>query len=116
MSARIGIRYSGIWLVILVMVAAIGCARAASDADPRPRRQPAPAPPPRPPAPAVAGPRRADGVHERGAAAPRHPERRPLDAAVGGVPGHDDGIFALAQIRLDQALADRNWTAIIPKE
>jgi 5'-nucleotidase (lipoprotein e(P4) family) len=110
MSARIGIRHSGIWLVILVMVAVIGCA---------------PVPPAMPTsAAAPAAP----------AASPPPPAAPPPAPASSGPPPHDilnavlwmqrsveyrattTGIFALAQIRLDQALADPNWTAIIPKE
>src|SRR5262245_10423790 len=108
MSARIGIRHSGMWLVVLTLVAAMGCAA------------PAPAPPPTAAAPA--------------APATSPPPAPPPAPQSPGPPPHDilnavlwmqrsveyrattTGIFALAQLRLDQALGDPNWTAIIPKE
>ena len=108
MSARIGIRHTGIWLVVLTLVAAMGCAA------------PAPAPPTTAAAPAAP------------AASP--PPAAPPAPQSPGSPPHDilnavlwmqrsveyraatTGIFALARIRLDQALADPSWTAIIPKE
>ena len=111
MSARIGIHRSGIWLIVLTLVAATGCA-APAQAPPTKAAAPAPAAPAAAPAPAA-----------------------PLPAPqASGPPAHDlldavlwmqrsveykattMGAFALARFRLDQALADPNWTALIPKE
>jgi 5'-nucleotidase (lipoprotein e(P4) family) len=109
MSARIGIHRSGIWLIILTLVAAMGCAA------------PAQAPAAKAAAPAPAAP----------AAAPAAPAPAPQ---ASGPPAHDlldavlwmqrsveykattMGAFALARLRLDQALADPSWTALVPKE
>jgi 5'-nucleotidase (lipoprotein e(P4) family) len=111
MSARIGIRQSGIWLVVLTLVAVMGCATpapaprttaAAPAATAAPAASPPPAPPPAPQSPAP-------------------PPHDILNAVLWMQRSVEyrattTGIFALAQIRLDQALADPNWTAIIPKE
>ena len=105
MSDRVGIHRSGLWLIILAIFAAAGCAASA----------------------------RAPGA--KAAPAATQAPAAPLPASqVSGAPGHDlldavlwmqrsveykattMGAFALARLRLDQALADRNWTALIPKE
>jgi acid phosphatase len=95
MSARIGIHRSGIWLIILTLVAAMGCAA------------PAQAPPAKAaaPAPQASGP-------------PAHDH---LDAVLWmqrsvEYKATTMGAFALARLRLDQALADPSWTALVPKE
>jgi 5'-nucleotidase (lipoprotein e(P4) family) len=114
MRARTGIHRSGSWLIILTLVAAMGCAA------------PAQAPPAKAPAQAPAAPASAS------APAPAAP---PAPASTAqAVPAHDlldavlwmqrsveykattMGAFALARLRLDQALADPNWTALIAKE
>jgi 5'-nucleotidase (lipoprotein e(P4) family) len=107
MSARIGIRHTGIWLVVLTLVAAMGCA-APAPAPPTTAAAPAaPAasPPPAPPAPPSPGPPPHDLLN-----AVLWMQRSVEYRAA------TTGIFALARIRLDQALADPSWTAIIPKE
>ena len=95
MSARIGIHRSGIWLIILTLVAAMGCAA------------PAQAPPAKAaaPAPQASGP----------------PAHDLLDAVLWmqrsvEYKATTMGAFALARLRLDQALADPSWTALVPKE
>jgi acid phosphatase len=102
MSARIGIHRSGIWLIILTLVAAMGCA-APAQAPPAKAAAPAPAAPA--PAPLAAGP----------------PAHDLLDAVLWmqrsvEYKATTMGAFALARLRLDQALADPKWTALIPKE
>ena len=111
MSARIGIRQSGIWLVVLILVAVMGCATPApappqTAAAPAAPAAPAASPPPAPtPAPQSSGPPPHD-ILNAVLWMQRSVEYRATTT----------GIFALAQIRLDEALADPKWTAIIPKE
>src|SRR5262249_41894854 len=108
MSARIGVRHVGSWLVVLVLVTAMGCAA------------PAPAPPTTaaaPAAPAASPPPAAPPAPQT----PAPPPNDLLNAVLWMQPSGEYrattmGIFALARLRLDQALADPNWTAIIPKE
>jgi len=102
MSARIGIHRSGIWLIILTLVAAMGCA-APAQAPPAKAAAPAPAAPA--PAPQASGP----------------PAHDLLDAVLWmqrsvEYKATTMGAFALARLRLDQALADPSWTALVPKE
>ena len=106
MSARIGIRRPGIWLVVLALVTVMGCA-APVPAPPTTAAAPArpAAPAATPPAPQSQGPAPHD-ILNAVLWMQRSVEYRATTT----------GIFALAQIRLDQALADPNWTAIIPKE
>jgi acid phosphatase len=96
------------WLVILVMVAAMGCAPAPPAA---PKAAAAPA------APAASRPAAAPP----GPQSPAPPPHDILNAVLWMQRSVEyrattTGIYALARIRLDQALADPNWTAIIPKE
>ena len=113
------------WLAVLTLAVALaGCAAPAAQqssappaapAVPAPAAQapPAPAPPaavPAPGAPAAPAP----------AAAAAVPANDLLNAVLWTqrsveFKGHALGAFALARIRLDQALADRNWTAA-PRE
>ncbi len=100
MRARIARHPMASWLIVLTLIAAMGCAAQA------------PAPAAKAPAPAAA----------------------PVAAAPAGPPQHDllDAVlwmqksveykaatmaaYALAKLRLDQALADPSWTALVPKE
>jgi acid phosphatase len=111
MSARIGVRHSGIWLVILTLVVAMGCAG------------PAPAPPTTAAAPAApaASPAPAPPMASPAPASPAPPPHDILNAVLWmqrsvEYKATTTGIFALARLRLDQALADPSWSAIIPKE
>ncbi len=111
MSARIGIHRSGIWLIILTLVAAMGCA-APAQAPPAKAAAPAPAAPAATPAPAAPAPA------PQAAGPPAHDL---LDAVLWmqrsvEYKATTMGVFALARLRLDQALTDPNWTALIPKE
>jgi len=111
MSVRIGTHRSGIWLIILTLVAAMGCAapaqaplaKAAAPAPAAPAATPAPAAPA--PAPQAAGPPANDLLNAV------LWMQRSVEYKATTV-----GVFALARLRLDQALADPNWTAIVPKE
>ena len=103
----------------------MGCATPAQAPPPKAAAPAAPAAAPAPAAPAPAAPAPA-------APAPVAPAPAPSQAS--GPPAHDllnavlwmqrsveykaatMAAFALARIRLDQALADPNWTALIPKE
>ena len=109
MSARIGMHRSGIWLIVLTLVAATGCA---APAQAPPAKAAAPAAPAAAPAPAAPAPApQASG-----------PPANDLLNAVLWMQRSVEykattmGAFALARIRLDQALADPNWTALVPKE
>jgi acid phosphatase len=93
MTAAIRIRTWGSWLVVPVLFVAMGCAA--------PMRAQAP--------PAQAPPAEAPPAHDLLNAVlwmQRSVEYKATAMAA----------FALARIRLDQALADPNWTAIVPKE
>jgi acid phosphatase len=108
MGARTGIRHSGVWLVILVMVAAMGCAPAPPAA---PKAATAPA------APVASSPPAAPPPPQ----SPAPPQHDILNAVLWMQRSVEyrattTGIYALARIRLDQALADPSWTAIIPME
>jgi acid phosphatase len=111
------------WLAVLTLAMALaGCAAPAAQqssappaapAVPAPAAQapPAPAPPAATPAPAAPAPV---------SAAAAEPANDLLNAVLWTqrsveFKGHALGAFALARIRLDQALADRNWTAA-PRE
>ena len=108
MSARIAKRPMTSWLIILTLIAAMGCAAQApapAAKAPAPAAAPAPAPAPAPVAAAPAGP----------------PQHDLLDAVLWMQKSVEYkaatmGAYALAQLRLDQALADPNWTALVPKE
>jgi acid phosphatase len=100
MSARIGVHRSGSWLVVLTLLVATGCAA------------PAQAPPAKAAAPAPAA--QAPG-------APAPPPNDLLNAVLWMQRSVEYkaaamAAFGLAQLRLDQALADRDWTAVVPKE
>ena len=119
MSAGFGMRKSGGWTMALVLVAAMGCA-----APMRTQAPPASAPSAQAPVP---GPKRR---HLRPPPSPA-PTQTPATQAP---PANDLlnavlwmqrsveyratalAAFALARIRLDQALADPNWTAMVPGE
>jgi 5'-nucleotidase (lipoprotein e(P4) family) len=109
MSARIGIHRSGIWLIVLTLIAATGCA---APAQAPPAKAAAPAAPAAAPAPAAPAPApQASGP----------PANDLLDAVLWmqrsvEYKATTMGAFALARLRLDQALADPNWTALVPKE
>ena len=103
---------SGSWLIVLTLVAATGCA-APAQAPPAKAAAPAPAAPA--PAPAACragagsaglGPARSTICWTRssGCSGPWSTRRRRWAA------------YALARVRLDQALADPNWTALVAKE
>ena len=99
MSARLGIHRVGSWLIVLTLVAGMGCAPA--QAPPAKTAAPAPAPAPQ----AASGP----------------PQHDLLDAVLWmqrsvEYKATTIAVYALARIRLDQALADPNWTALVPKE
>jgi acid phosphatase len=101
MSARLGMRKSGGWMIALVLVAAMGCATP----------MPAQAPPAQAPTQAL--------TQTPGAQAP--PAHDLLNAVLWMQRSVEYkatamGAFALARLRLDQALADPNWTAVVPKE
>jgi acid phosphatase len=111
MTAAIRSRTWGRWLVALILVTTMGCAAPKSAQAP-----PAP-PPPAPAAPAPAAPAPAALT----SAAPAPPAHDLLNAALWMQRSVEYkatamGAFALARLRLDQALADPNWTAIVPKE
>jgi acid phosphatase len=98
MTTAIRARRYGSWLGVLVLVTMMGCAA------PRSAQAPGVAPPPAP-APA----------------APAPPANDLLNAVLWmqrsvEYKATTMGAFALARLRLDQALTDPNWTAIIPKE
>lgn len=125
MSARIGMHRSVVWLIALTLATALGCA---APAQAPPAKAAAPAAPAAAPAPAASAP----AAPAPAAPAPVAPA--PAPSQVSGPPAHDllnavlwmqrsveykaatMAAFALARIRLDQALADPNWTALIPKE
>jgi acid phosphatase len=92
MTAAIRTRTWGSWLVAVVLVATVGCA--ASKPTQAPSAQ----------APAQAPP--ANDLLNAVLWMQRSVEYKATAMAA----------FALARIRLDQALADPNWTAIVPKE
>ena len=110
MSAAIRSRGWGSWLVVLVLLTTMGCAAPMSAQAPPAPAPPAPAPVPQtPPAPAPAP------------AAQAPPANDLLNAVLWMQRSVEYkatamGAFALARLRLDQALADPSWTAIVPKE
>src|SRR5262249_44748472 len=119
MSRKISIRDPGAWLVVLTVVVAMGCAPAATA--PRqtaaaPAASPPPAPAPAGPSPAPAAPGPPPAAAPAGAPPPGQPDPGPRTQRSVEYRATTTGIFALAQLRLDQALADPNWSAIIPKE
>jgi 5'-nucleotidase (lipoprotein e(P4) family) len=106
MSARIARHPMASWLIVLTLIATMGCAaQAPAPAAKAPAPAAAPAPAPAPVAAAPAGP----------------PQHDLLDAVLWMQKSVEYkaatmGAYALAQLRLDQALADPNWTALVPKE
>lgn len=111
MTAAMRHKKWGSWLVVLVLATTVGCAAPrAAQAPPAPAPSaPAPAAP-APPAPPAAAP-----------AAQAPPANDLLNAVLWMQRSVEYkatamGAFALARLRLDQALADPNWTAVVPKE
>src|SRR5262245_39173129 len=107
MSARTGLHRSSSWLIILTLVAAVGCA-APTPAPPAKAQAPAQAPAPPAPAavPASSAPAAAPGSTT--SAVPQHDL---LDAVLWmqrsvEYKAATTAAYALAQFRLDQALAD----------
>ena len=103
MTARIRSRKWGSWPVALVLVATMGCAAPMSAQAPPAQAPPAPAPAPQAPPP------------------PAPPAHDLLNAVLWMQRSVEYkatamGAFALARLRLDQALADPTWTAVVPKE
>jgi acid phosphatase len=99
MSDRIGVHRSGSWLVVLTLIVTTACAA------------PAQAPPAKTTAPA-------SGAQAPGPASSANDllnavlwMQRSVEYKAAAM-----AAFALAQLRLDQALADRDWTAVVPKE
>jgi 5'-nucleotidase (lipoprotein e(P4) family) len=106
MTAAIRSRNWGSWLVVLALVTTMGCAA------PRSAQAPPAPPPPAPAAPTPAAPT---------SAAPAPPAHDLLNAVLWMQRSVEYkatamAAFALARLRLDQALADPNWTAVVPKE
>ncbi|HEY7139859.1 MAG TPA: HAD family acid phosphatase [Methylomirabilota bacterium] len=100
MSARIGIHRVGSWLIILTLVGAMGCAAPAQAPAAKAAAPAAPAP-----APQASGP----------------PAHDLLDAVLWmqrsvEYKATTMALYALARLRLDEALADPGWTALVPKE
>src|SRR5262245_42296562 len=119
MSARFGIHRVSSWLIVLTLVVGMGCAPAQAPptkaAAPAPAA-PAPAPAAPAPAPAAVSPAPASAPQASGP-----PQHDLLDAVLWmqrsvEYKATTMGAYALARIRLDQALADPNWTALVPKE
>jgi acid phosphatase len=102
-------RKSGRWMIVVVLLATMGCAVQTPPQAPS-AQAPAQAPAPSPPAPSIQAP--------TAEAPPAHDllnavlwMQRSVEYRATAM-----GAFALARLRLDQALADPNWTAVVPKE
>ena len=110
MSVRFGMHRVSSWLIVLTLVAGTACAPA--QAPPTKAAAPAPAAP----APAPAAPAPAPAPQASG------PPQHDLQDAVLWMQRSVEykattmGAYALARLRLDQALADPNWTALVAKE
>jgi 5'-nucleotidase (lipoprotein e(P4) family) len=117
MSAGLGMPKSGGWMMALVLAAAMGCAapmRAQAPSAPAPASQ---APASQTPAP-QASPTQASTQSPAIQAPPAHDLLNAVLWMQRSVEYKATALaaFALARIRLDQALADPNWTAIVAKE
>jgi acid phosphatase len=108
MTATMRYRKRGSWLVALALVATMGCAAPMTAQAPPAQGPSAPAPAPQAP-PAQVPPAPAPAAHD-GLNAVLWMQRSVEYKATAM------GAFALARLRLDQALADPDWTAIVAKE